>query len=186
MMKAGRRRRFVQENIVEILWYCICILWYKFKTSFSYFNAILCCFFQHPLPYAPELHFQEFSSTVADMKNSVKNRDNAQSSCAGLFIGMAYIFFSVLLSWIITGSPVCVQFLYSIYITGLNHAFYFRFTSRVWFSRCLGSFRYCSYGCHCELPHILLVIKNVQCFLVTGGLNLHILLCRVNVVLVME
>lgn len=42
---------------------------------------------QHPLPYAPELHFQEFSSAVADMKNSVKNRDNAQSSCAGLFIG---------------------------------------------------------------------------------------------------
>merc|ERR1712210_195716 len=28
-----------------------------------------------------------FESAVADMKNSVKNGDNAQSSCAGLFIG---------------------------------------------------------------------------------------------------
>lgn len=25
----------------------------------------------HPLPFAPELHFSEFSSAVADMKNSV-------------------------------------------------------------------------------------------------------------------
>jgi len=39
-----------------------------------------------PLVYTPELHFCEFESAVADMKNSVKNRDNAQSSCAGLFI----------------------------------------------------------------------------------------------------
>jgi probable aminopeptidase NPEPL1 len=40
-----------------------------------------------PLPYCPELHFREFDSAVADMKNSVMNRANAQSSCAGLFIG---------------------------------------------------------------------------------------------------
>lgn len=40
----------------------------------------------HPLPFAPELHFSEFASTVADMKNSVADRNNAQSSCAGLFI----------------------------------------------------------------------------------------------------
>merc|ERR1719450_1343942 len=39
-----------------------------------------------PLVYAPEFHFQEFKSAVADMKNSVANRNNAQSSCAGLFI----------------------------------------------------------------------------------------------------
>jgi probable aminopeptidase NPEPL1 len=39
-----------------------------------------------PIPFAPELHFSEFNSAVADMKNSVANRDNAQSSCAGLFI----------------------------------------------------------------------------------------------------
>lgn len=39
-----------------------------------------------PLPFAPELHFREFSSAVADMKNSVADRGNAQSSCAGLFI----------------------------------------------------------------------------------------------------
>lgn len=40
----------------------------------------------HPLVYCPELHFNEFSSAVADMKNSVADRENAQSSCAGLFI----------------------------------------------------------------------------------------------------
>jgi len=39
-----------------------------------------------PLVYCPELHYPEFTSAVADMKNSVANRDNAQSSCAGLFI----------------------------------------------------------------------------------------------------
>ncbi|MBN3325164.1 PEPL1 aminopeptidase, partial [Atractosteus spatula] len=41
----------------------------------------------HPLVYCPELHFSEFTSAVADMKNSVADRENAQSSCAGLFIG---------------------------------------------------------------------------------------------------
>mmetsp|Transcript_36257 Transcript_36257/g.71263 ORF Transcript_36257/g.71263 Transcript_36257/m.71263 type:complete len:536 (+) Transcript_36257:43-1650(+) len=41
----------------------------------------------HPLPYCPELFRKEFKSAVADMKNSVKNRSNAQSSCAGQFIG---------------------------------------------------------------------------------------------------
>ena len=41
----------------------------------------------HPLPYAPEFHRAEFLSKVADCKNSVKDRNNAQSSCAGNFIG---------------------------------------------------------------------------------------------------
>lgn len=41
----------------------------------------------HPVPYSPELHYPEFSSVVADMKNSVADRSNAQVSCAGLFIG---------------------------------------------------------------------------------------------------
>ena len=41
----------------------------------------------HPVPYSPELHYGEFSSSVADMKNSVADRSNAQVSCAGLFIG---------------------------------------------------------------------------------------------------
>ncbi|GLE03530.1 hypothetical protein PINS_up012432 [Pythium insidiosum] len=41
----------------------------------------------HPVPYAPEFFRGEFKSTVADMKNSVKNRANAQVSCAGQFIG---------------------------------------------------------------------------------------------------
>ncbi len=40
----------------------------------------------HPLPYAPEFFRGEFKSEVADLKNSVKDRMNAQSSCAGQFI----------------------------------------------------------------------------------------------------
>jgi probable aminopeptidase NPEPL1 len=40
----------------------------------------------HPLPYCPELLIAEFKSQVADMKNSVKDRMNAQSSCAGHFV----------------------------------------------------------------------------------------------------
>jgi len=40
----------------------------------------------HPGLFAPELLMQEFDSDFADMRNSVKNRGNAQSSCAGLFI----------------------------------------------------------------------------------------------------
>ena len=40
----------------------------------------------YPLLYAPELLMDEFKSEVADMKNSVKDRSNAQTSCAGHFI----------------------------------------------------------------------------------------------------
>jgi len=40
----------------------------------------------HPLPYIPEFYRPEFSSSMADMKNSVANRSNAQSACAGQFI----------------------------------------------------------------------------------------------------
>ena len=39
-----------------------------------------------PLLYAPDLLMSEFDSKVADMRNSVKERMNAQSSCAGHFI----------------------------------------------------------------------------------------------------
>jgi len=39
-----------------------------------------------PLLYAPEILKPEFTSSVADMKNSVKDRSNAQSSCAGHFV----------------------------------------------------------------------------------------------------
>ena len=41
----------------------------------------------HPLIYAPELFRKEFRSPIADMRNSVKDRANAQCSCAGQFIG---------------------------------------------------------------------------------------------------
>ena len=37
--------------------------------------------------YAPEFFVPEFASAVADMKNSVACRSNAQASCAGQFIG---------------------------------------------------------------------------------------------------
>jgi probable aminopeptidase NPEPL1 len=40
----------------------------------------------HPLPFAPELYRAEFSSVVADMCNSVHNRNNAQSACAAQFV----------------------------------------------------------------------------------------------------
>lgn len=40
----------------------------------------------HPLPYAPEFYRAEFKSKVADMRNSVANRANAQSSCAAEFV----------------------------------------------------------------------------------------------------
>merc|ERR1712146_189165 len=41
----------------------------------------------HPLMWCPELFSNEFASSVADMKNSVRNRSNAQVSCAAQFIG---------------------------------------------------------------------------------------------------
>merc|ERR1712183_111020 len=39
-----------------------------------------------PGVYCPELQYPELNSAVADMKNSVADRNNAQPSCAGLFI----------------------------------------------------------------------------------------------------
>ena len=39
-----------------------------------------------PMLYAPELLMDEFRSDLADMKNSCKDRLNAQSSCAGHFV----------------------------------------------------------------------------------------------------
>jgi len=52
-----------------------------------------------PLVYCPELHFPEFYSAVADMKNSVADRSNAQPSCAGLFIN-AHLGFDFPRTWI--------------------------------------------------------------------------------------
>jgi probable aminopeptidase NPEPL1 len=40
----------------------------------------------HPLPFVPEFFRGEFNSPIADMRNSVSNRSNAQSSCAAQFI----------------------------------------------------------------------------------------------------
>ncbi len=40
----------------------------------------------HPLPFAPEIFKQEFKSAIADMRNSVKDRNNAPSSAAAQFV----------------------------------------------------------------------------------------------------
>jgi probable aminopeptidase NPEPL1 len=40
----------------------------------------------HPLPFAPELFRDEFASKIADLKNSVADRNNAQSACAASFV----------------------------------------------------------------------------------------------------
>ncbi len=40
----------------------------------------------HPLPFAPELYRPEFNSPIADLRNSVANRMNAQTSCAAQFV----------------------------------------------------------------------------------------------------
>jgi probable aminopeptidase NPEPL1 len=40
----------------------------------------------YALPFGPEFHAREFKSEVADMKNSVKSRMNASSSCAAYFV----------------------------------------------------------------------------------------------------
>lgn len=40
----------------------------------------------HALPFCPEFYRSEFKSKVADMKNSVKDRGNAQASCAATFV----------------------------------------------------------------------------------------------------
>lgn len=40
----------------------------------------------YPMIYAPEILISEFNGPCSDMKNSVANRGNAQSSCAGHFI----------------------------------------------------------------------------------------------------
>lgn len=53
----------------------------------------------HALPFAPELHFSEFTSVVADMKNSVADRNNAQPSCAALFI-LAHLGFDFPGDWL--------------------------------------------------------------------------------------
>ncbi|GAB0495123.1 hypothetical protein MMPV_006421 [Pyropia vietnamensis] len=41
----------------------------------------------HAVPYCPEFFLKEFSTPAAAMLNSVRDRSNAQVSCAGAFIG---------------------------------------------------------------------------------------------------
>eukprot|EP00128_Syssomonas_multiformis_P000869 Colp12_sorted_trinity150504_noHs@1533 len=48
----------------------------------------------YPVLFCPELLVQEFRSEVADFKNSVKSRMNAQTSCAGHFIGSNLVDYS--------------------------------------------------------------------------------------------
>nr|CAH7721266.1 unnamed protein product [Callosobruchus chinensis] len=62
----------------------------------------------YPLMFCPELHFSEFNSSVADMKNSVADRNNSQSSCAGLFI-LSHLGFDYPGTWLHVdmADPVC-------------------------------------------------------------------------------
>jgi probable aminopeptidase NPEPL1 len=65
----------------------------------------------HPLPYAPEFYRAEFASAVADMKNSVADRSNAQSSCAGQFIG------NHIAPWVEAGGSWChIDMAYPAYV----------------------------------------------------------------------
>lgn len=41
----------------------------------------------HPLVYAPECHFHQYNSIVADFRNSVAVQDNAACSCGAYFVG---------------------------------------------------------------------------------------------------
>ena len=53
-----------------------------------------------PLIYSPEFLKEEFSSKVADYKNSVARRNNAQSSCAAQFIANSLCGFEETGCWI--------------------------------------------------------------------------------------
>jgi len=54
----------------------------------------------HPLPYSPELHFADFKSKVADMKNSINDsREGPPSADAGLFI-FSHVDFASDVNWI--------------------------------------------------------------------------------------
>jgi len=44
------------------------------------YQALACGDLAHALPFAPEFFVKEFSSKVADMCNSVRDRNNAQAS----------------------------------------------------------------------------------------------------------
>lgn len=48
----------------------------------------------HPPTHNAHTPQSEFRSAVADMKNSVASRENAQCSCAAQFIGAFVLFFS--------------------------------------------------------------------------------------------
>lgn len=52
-----------------------------------------------PIIYCPEMYFNEYTSDVADMKNSVADRTNALSSCAGLFMA-AHLGFDPNINWV--------------------------------------------------------------------------------------
>lgn len=54
----------------------------------------------HPLPYAPDLHFADLKSSVADMKNSnLGKMEGPPSAVAGLFIA-SHVDFSDDIDWI--------------------------------------------------------------------------------------
>lgn len=79
----------------------------------------------YPMLYAPELLNSEFSSKVADMKNSVKDRSNAQASCAGHFIE-SHIDAAYKGDWV---RRSCVQIIFETVLLVLLYLFRFMYKS---------------------------------------------------------
>lgn len=73
LMATGKRMAAVMSN--DPSWESACVRAGRVSGDLTF-----------PIPYCPEFFRREFRSPVADMRNSVKDRMNAQSSCAGQFI----------------------------------------------------------------------------------------------------
>lgn len=56
--------------------------WERELVNFGKSSGDLC----FPVIFAPEIHFSEYNSEVADMTNSITTTTNANCSCAGLFV----------------------------------------------------------------------------------------------------
>ncbi|NUN15214.1 MAG: leucyl aminopeptidase family protein [Myxococcales bacterium] len=81
LMATGKRMAAIMSNDSE--WESACVRAGKKSGDLTF-----------PIPYCPEFFRREFRSPVADMRNSVKDRMNAQSSCAGQFIAEHLVSYS--------------------------------------------------------------------------------------------
>lgn len=60
----------------------------------------------HPLVYCPELHFSEFTSAVADMKNSVAVRKRDEGEGQGRIKSLIYFCICIFIGLFCTKLPV--------------------------------------------------------------------------------